>query len=75
MIKVEMTTALLLYLGLFLFLCFGAWVFSHIKQRKKQSLPPLYILSTCEYCHYQYLGRNGEKISKCPQCESFNTIP
>ncbi len=73
MIEVKTTTALLLYLSLFLFLCFGAWALSHLKNRNKKTLPPLYLLSTCEYCHFQYLGKNGEKITKCPQCNSLNS--
>ena len=72
MIEVDTATALLIYLGFFLFLCLGMWVFTHLKNRNKVTLPPLYILSTCEYCHFDYLGKNGEKISKCPQCGSFN---
>lgn len=72
MIKVEIRTALLLYLALFLLLYLGSWIFSHLRQRNKVALPPLYFLSTCEYCHYHYLGRTGEKITKCPQCGSFN---
>lgn len=72
MIEVQTTTALLLYLTLFLGICFGAWMFFHLKNRNKEILPPLYSLSTCEYCHYNYLSRHGEKLSKCPQCDSFN---
>ncbi len=72
MIEVDTSTALLLYLGLFLFMCLGVWFCSHLKQRNKQPLPPLYLLKKCEYCHYQYLGKNGEKITECPQCQSLN---
>jgi hypothetical protein len=72
MIEVETTTALLLYLGLFLTICFGAWIFTHFKSCKKQAVPPFFLLLRCEYCHFNYLGKNGEKITQCPQCRSFN---
>lgn len=72
MIEVESTTALLLYLGLFLTICFSAWGISHLKNRHKKILPPLFQLITCEFCHYQYLAKNGEKISQCKQCSSYN---
>lgn len=72
MISVSKATALMIYLALFLFLCLGAWLFSHLKGRKKQHLPPLYQLTICEYCHYNYLSETGKTISACPQCHSFN---
>jgi len=72
MIAIEITSALLLYLGLFLLICFGAWGISHLKQRRKKPLPPLYELAICEYCQYGYLLRTGEKVSCCPQCQAYN---
>ena len=72
MIQVDQSTALMLYLCFFLFLCLGAWLVSHLKGRKKQSLPPLYQLTTCEYCTFTYLSETGRKITACPQCSSFN---
>ncbi len=62
----------MIYLGLFLFICFGTWTFSHIKNRKKTTLPPLFELKTCEYCAFNYLAKTGEKITSCPQCGSYN---
>src|ERR1700722_4005455 len=72
MISVDKATALMLYLGVFLSLCLGAWLFSHMKGRRKVSLPPLYQLTTCEYCAYAYLSETGKPITTCPQCNSFN---
>ena len=71
MIPIESTSLVLLYLFLFLFLCFGFWLFSHFKQRTK-TLPPLFTMKRCEYCTFDYLHKTGDKISKCPQCQSFN---
>ncbi len=72
MIEVEATTAILLYLALFLFLCLGAWLFTHFRNGAKQAPPPLFRFSVCEFCHHNYLGKTGEKITKCPKCGSFN---
>jgi len=72
MITVEISTALLIYLGFFLFLCFGAWLISHLAQRRKQALPSFYNLAICEYCTNAYLAKAGEEVSKCPGCNTFN---
>jgi hypothetical protein len=75
MIHVDKATALILYLGIFLFLCLGAWCLSHLKGRKKKGIPPLYQLTTCEYCTYTYLTETGKQITICPQCSSYNKMP
>ena len=72
MIQVEMSTALIIYLGLALGLCFGIWLHTHKKTRKKQPLPPLHTLVECEYCHFSFLGESVDNVSKCPQCHSLN---
>jgi hypothetical protein len=72
MITVDKATVLMIYLGFFLFLCLGTWVFSHIKTRKKKELTPFYKLTTCEYCAFNYLSATGQNISSCPQCNSYN---
>jgi hypothetical protein len=72
MITVNQTTMLLLYLGFFLFFSLGAWVSSHLKSCKKEPLPPLYQLSMCEYCAFEYLATTGKQITQCPQCHSYN---
>jgi len=75
MIKIDKATALMLYLCFFLFLCLGAWFFSHLKARNKKRLPPIYQLNQCEYCAYCYLAETGKLITTCPQCSSFNKSP
>ena len=72
MIEVDMSKALMLYMALFLSLCFGAWLISHLKGRRKAAIPPLYELTTCEYCLFNYLSETGKKITTCPQCSSYN---
>ena len=70
MITIEMSTALMIYLGLFLGLCFTVWLLSHKKSRKRVVLPERYHLVACEYCHFSYLSE--EEVSKCPECSQFN---
>lgn len=72
MITVSQTTLLLLYLGFFLFFSLGAWLTSHFKERRKETLPPISQLNTCEYCAFQYLAPTGKQITHCPQCGSYN---
>jgi len=72
LIEIDKATALMLYLSFFLFLYLGAWFISYLKERKKKGVPPLYRLSTCEYCAFQYLAKAGTKITACPQCQSYN---
>ncbi|NGX61431.1 MAG: hypothetical protein K940chlam9_00916 [Chlamydiae bacterium] len=75
MISVEISTALLLYLGGFLFLCLGIWTFSHFRNRKRVILPPPYKLITCEYCSHDYLTPSDTPVSTCPQCHCHNRVP
>lgn len=72
MLVVSIRTALLICFALFLFIYLGAWVFYHLKQRKKTALPAANKLTTCEHCHYAYLSNALKPISKCPQCYSYN---
>lgn len=72
MIVVSQNTLFLLYLGFFLFFAFGVWLSSHLKGRKKETLPPISQLKTCEYCAFQYLAATGKRITHCPQCKSYN---
>lgn len=72
MISVDVTTALLLYLGFFLFLYLGTWSWSHFKMRKKAPLPPQHQLAVCEYCTFAYLAFADAPVSQCPQCSSYN---
>lgn len=72
MIKVTMTTFILIYLSCLLLLFFGLWVYSHLKQRKKGALTPYEVLVICEYCHFPYLAKAQKSINECPQCRSLN---
>lgn len=74
MIELEMQIALLLYLALLLTFFFGMWLCSHLKRKKRRDAPPLFDLTTCEYCHFPYLANTTKKVSKCPQCSSLNAI-
>ncbi len=72
MITVKITTVLLIYLTSVLFFLFAVWLFTHLKQRKKSILPPLYELAICEYCRYNYLVESNQLVNKCPQCDALN---
>lgn len=70
MISIELTTALMLYFGLFLGGLLLLWVV--YGWRRKPRVTSMTKLQTCEYCHYTYLAKTGDPVSKCPQCESLN---
>jgi len=74
MIELSQTTALMMYLGLTLFVLLGAWIIHHYKSRNRRFLPMEQDLNVCEFCHFAYLDTGAKKITKCPRCQSFNSI-
>ncbi len=72
MITTNISNIFLIYLGLYLFVCLGAWFYSHVKQKRKTVMTPLHEVLHCEYCTSAYLVRVRQIISQCPHCKSFN---
>ena len=72
MITIKITSALLLYLASLLFFLLIVWLLTHLRQRKKTMVPPLYQLVFCEYCCYNYLTESDRPVNKCPQCHTLN---
>ncbi len=72
LIKVEISTAILLYFGSLLLFFLGLWMFYHLKSRKKTAFTPLKELAACEYCHFAYLAPPEKLLSRCPQCGALN---
>lgn len=71
MIEVQLHTALLLFLGMFLFVIFLAGLTTKRRGRQKPP-PPLYRLRACEYCQADYLALSDQKVTKCPHCHLLN---
>lgn len=72
MIDLHPNTALMLYLSFTLAILLGLWTWHHVKSRKKKISLNEQDLFVCEFCHFVYLGSASNKITKCPQCLSFN---
>ena len=62
----------MLYLAFTLITLMVLGVVSYLSSRKKLHLPPATSLCICEYCHHTYVADSAKKVSKCPQCQSFN---
>lgn len=74
MVELTYNSAFVLYLGLTLACVLGVWFYEHYKAKKRVIIPCEQRLSICEYCHFAYLGDAAKKMSRCPQCQSINTI-
>ena len=74
MIELSFATAFMLYLLVTIGTLLTIWVIHHYKSRDKKVIIDDKSLTVCEYCHYAYLEERGKKLSKCPQCHSFNHI-
>jgi ribosomal protein L37AE/L43A len=72
MIGLSVTSAAMLYLCLTLAVLFGVWFYQHYRAKAKKITLAEEILHICEYCHFAYLARGSKKITKCPQCSSYN---
>lgn len=72
MIELNPATALMLYLALTLMAILGIWISSHYRSRKRRFMPMEKELVVCEFCHFAYLDAGAQKVTRCPQCESFN---
>lgn len=72
MIKVEIATALMLYLLLTLGSVLGLWGYQHYKLRCKKIAISKDELLVCEFCHFAYLADRAKKVTKCPSCSSYN---
>jgi len=71
-IEISPNTAVLLYLGLCLFIILAIWGWQHFSKRNKKLNLTEKKLVICEFCHYAYLDMGIKKVTKCPQCQSYN---
>ncbi len=69
MIEIDLKTAFVLYLTLFLAICLIAWATTFFKQRRKKPSLKLEQLTTCEYCHHSFLAPTDKQLARCPECD------
>lgn len=72
MIRVDVSTAVFLYVMSSLLVIFFLWIFF-----EKKSILPKFIREEadvweCSICTYTYVDSTHHEISQCPQCKSYN---
>ncbi len=72
MIEISSTTAFMIYLSMTLGPLLGLWFAQHYFKRHKKINIDDQKLYICEYCQFGYLDNREQKITRCPQCLSYN---
>lgn len=72
MILINPATAIMLYLAMTLVVLLTVWILSHYKRKKRKIFQIEKELFVCEYCHSTYVDDHAKKVTRCPQCQSFN---
>lgn len=72
MIKIDVSTAVFLYVMSSLLVIFVLWIFF-----EKRSVLPQFVREEadvweCSICAYTYVDSTHHEISQCPQCKSYN---
>ena len=74
MIEITLTTAVLLYGALILSGFLLLYMVSELRARHVYRVHEKQFMWRCAFCGFLYLDENAAVISKCPRCESFNTM-
>ncbi len=74
MIEITLTTAVLLYGALILSAFLLLYLLSELRARHVYRVLEKQFMWRCAFCGFLYLDENAAVISKCPRCESFNTM-
>lgn len=74
MIEISLSTALILYSSLLGLLILIIWLYTEITTRRSFYVLEQQDLWRCVFCGYTYLDQEAETVSKCPRCESFNSV-
>lgn len=70
MITISISNIFALYIGLFIFIVLAAFIYN---RRRGVAFIEDKKLFSCPVCAYHYIINAGDKIHRCPQCESLNT--
>jgi len=71
MISIDFSTAISLYLFIFISAVLLIWLLTKMQKDKNLSLDPKFIWF-CSICTYTYINTKEEAISTCPRCGSYN---
>ncbi|MBN2190186.1 MAG: hypothetical protein JW728_03150 [Candidatus Aureabacteria bacterium] len=72
MIKVDISTAFIIYLCLTLGLVLFAWIFFEYRFKVKRVNPQIKRTCRCPICAFVYIYDVEEEYSRCPRCGSIN---
>ncbi|MCX5715798.1 MAG: hypothetical protein NTV07_02845 [Candidatus Omnitrophica bacterium] len=73
MIKVDLSTAVCVYLVLFVIVVLALWVFFGRKSGFRRVNPEEKFVWQCRICTFFYIDSQSEDISVCPRCGSYNS--
>lgn len=71
-IILERSNAFLIYLGGTLGTLLSLWMIHNLRSARRKIVLPEVQLYTCEYCQHSYLEGKEKKVTKCPECASYN---
>ena len=74
MIQITLAQALMLYSAILGLLALALWVYADLAARLSHRVLAKQSLWRCVFCGYTYLDEGAEKLSKCPRCDSFNSL-
>ncbi len=73
MIELEVTRAAVLYVGVFLAMMFGIWLYTEMTVWRGQRFLEKQYHWRCIFCGFSYLDESGDPVSQCPRCQSYNS--
>lgn len=72
MFKLDISTAIFLYVTSALLVIFYLWVFFEKKAALPKFVRPEADVWECSICTHTYVDSIHREISQCPQCKSYN---
>lgn len=72
MIKLDISTAVLLYVMSSLAVMFFLWIFYERSASFPKFIREEADIWECSICSYAYVDSTHHEISQCPQCRSYN---
>lgn len=74
MIQISLRTALVLYTSVLGAMVLLIWIYTEVTVRRSHHHMAKQFLWRCVFCGYAYLDEAAEKVSRCPRCDSINSV-
>ena len=74
MIEITISTAVLLYGAIILTGFLFLYMVSELRARHVYRVLEKQFMWRCAFCGFLYLDEDAVMLSKCPRCESYNTM-